>query len=170
MNLLKWSISGKSTGRLSHWMRKTKFTSSFLCFHLIPKVRIFNGFFFLYAPFFTLLCFADEGKKKIGKSWSLLVYLAKTRMSFINSQEMSKYGKFLDIQVFSEVRPQRSLKFDPRPGKFKYPKYKDDDQLNGFNLKRTIETCRKKWGDIGLNEVLKNLLEFDEKNLTSEEQ
>ena len=169
MNLLKWSISGKSTGRLSHWMRKTKFTSSFLCFHLIPKVRIFNGFF-LYAPFFTLLCFADEGKKKIGKSWSLLVYLAKTRMSFINSQEMSKYGKFLDIQVLSEVRPSRTIKFDSRPDKFKYPKYKDDDQLNGFNLKRTIETCRKKWGDIGLNELLKNLLDFDEKNLTSEEQ
>ena len=107
-----------------------------------------------------MLCFADDGDKKIGKSWSLLVYLSKTRKSKVDSQEMAKFGKFVDFQIFSEVRRSRELRFDPRPNKFKYPMYKDEKQ-NGPDLKETFEKCRKMWGDIGLYNVLSLLYKYD---------
>ena len=154
---------------LFHWTLKTEFTSSFLCFHLISKVRILNIFFNgQNGHFFTLLCFVDDDKKKIGKSWSLLVYIAPTKTKFIEAEEMANFGKFVDFQVLSEVRRSRVLKHESRPDKFKYPMYKNEEQ-NGPDLKETYEKCREKWGDNFLHYVLCNLLQYEEKDLTLEQ-
>ena len=166
---LLFFFQGRYTVRSFHWTRKTKFTSSFLCFHLIPKVRILNTFLNgQNRHFFTLLCFTDDGKKKIGKSWSLLVYIAPTKTKFIEAEEMANFGKFVDFQVLSEVRRSRVLKHESRPDKFKYPMYKNEEQ-NGPDLKETYEKCREKWGDNFLHYVLCNLLQYEEKDLTLEQ-